>query len=247
MRCAAISRPLPAAPKASVHLLANTSGLSEHLPKALAAFLADTSRHQRRRRGARKHRYRRRRSRPAPPISALPPNTRCRTFRAISVQRRPPGAGGAAARRFGAAGARSIFSEVTGPRLRRADRVDARCKPISPDMPRGSACAALSRAVAGFRCDLPDGGGRCRHCGGAGSRGAGAARDRCRSVMIRIRDPWANRRLVICARSFKTLPRPAQATGRASAQGGAVNPSCRPCAGHPRLVCRSEDVDGRDI
>jgi len=29
-------------------------------------------------------------------------------------------------------------------------------------------------------------------------------------TMIRIRDPWANRRLTICARSFKTLPRPAK-------------------------------------
>jgi hypothetical protein len=28
--------------------------------------------------------------------------------------------------------------------------------------------------------------------------------------LVRIRDPWANRRLVICARSFKALPRPAQ-------------------------------------
>jgi DNA-binding transcriptional LysR family regulator len=28
--------------------------------------------------------------------------------------------------------------------------------------------------------------------------------------VVRIRDPWANRRLVICARSFKSLPRPAQ-------------------------------------
>jgi hypothetical protein len=28
--------------------------------------------------------------------------------------------------------------------------------------------------------------------------------------VIRIRDPWANRRLSICARSFKTLPRPAK-------------------------------------
>jgi hypothetical protein len=28
--------------------------------------------------------------------------------------------------------------------------------------------------------------------------------------VIRIRDPWANRRLAICARSFKTLPRPAK-------------------------------------
>jgi len=29
-------------------------------------------------------------------------------------------------------------------------------------------------------------------------------------AIIRIRDPWANRRLAICARSFKALPRPAK-------------------------------------
>jgi hypothetical protein len=29
-------------------------------------------------------------------------------------------------------------------------------------------------------------------------------------MMVRIRDGWANRRLAICARSFKTLPRPAK-------------------------------------
>jgi DNA-binding transcriptional LysR family regulator len=29
-------------------------------------------------------------------------------------------------------------------------------------------------------------------------------------VMIKIRDPWANRKLAICARNFKTLPRPAR-------------------------------------
>jgi hypothetical protein len=27
---------------------------------------------------------------------------------------------------------------------------------------------------------------------------------------VRIRDAWANRKLVICARSFKALPRPAK-------------------------------------
>jgi DNA-binding transcriptional LysR family regulator len=40
-----------------------------------------------------------------------------------------------------------------------------------------------------------------------------AARRCARSMpitMIRIRDAWANRRLAICARSFKTLPRPAK-------------------------------------
>ena len=28
--------------------------------------------------------------------------------------------------------------------------------------------------------------------------------------VVRIRDSWANRRLVICARSFRALPKPAQ-------------------------------------
>jgi DNA-binding transcriptional LysR family regulator len=29
-------------------------------------------------------------------------------------------------------------------------------------------------------------------------------------AIVRIRDTWANRRLVICARHFRTLPRPAK-------------------------------------
>jgi DNA-binding transcriptional LysR family regulator len=41
-----------------------------------------------------------------------------------------------------------------------------------------------------------------------------AAARRCARLLpitvIRIRDPWANRRLAICARSFKSLPRPAR-------------------------------------
>ena len=37
-----------------------------------------------------------------------------------------------------------------------------------------------------------------------------AARESMPIVMIRIRDAWANRKLVICARSFKALPRPAK-------------------------------------
>jgi hypothetical protein len=31
-----------------------------------------------------------------------------------------------------------------------------------------------------------------------------------RISLVRIRDPWANRKLVICARSFRALPKPAQ-------------------------------------
>jgi hypothetical protein len=40
-----------------------------------------------------------------------------------------------------------------------------------------------------------------------------AARRCARSMkidVVRIRDSWANRRLAICARSFKSLPKPAQ-------------------------------------
>jgi DNA-binding transcriptional LysR family regulator len=41
-----------------------------------------------------------------------------------------------------------------------------------------------------------------------------AAARRCAQSMpivpVRIRDSWANRKLVICARSFKALPRPAK-------------------------------------
>jgi hypothetical protein len=41
-----------------------------------------------------------------------------------------------------------------------------------------------------------------------------AAARRCARSMpiahLTIRDAWANRKLVICARSFKTLPRPAK-------------------------------------
>jgi DNA-binding transcriptional LysR family regulator len=41
-----------------------------------------------------------------------------------------------------------------------------------------------------------------------------AAARRCARTMpiatVRIRDAWANRKLVICSRSFKSLPRPAK-------------------------------------
>jgi DNA-binding transcriptional LysR family regulator len=40
-----------------------------------------------------------------------------------------------------------------------------------------------------------------------------AARRCARSMqigLVRLRDPWASRRLAICARNFRALPRPAQ-------------------------------------
>jgi DNA-binding transcriptional LysR family regulator len=64
--------------KASVQLLANTSGLSEHLPKALAVFLHEHPDINVDARNA-KAPISPRRSRPAPPTSALPPSMRCRT------------------------------------------------------------------------------------------------------------------------------------------------------------------------
>ena len=63
-----------------------------------------------------------------------------------------------------------------------------------------------------------------------------AARRCARSMkinVIRIRDPWANRRLVICARSFKSLPRPAQQLSehlRKSAPRGRLDHSARAIA-----------------
>ena len=99
--------------RASVHLLANTSGLSEHLPKALAGFLRehpDISLDVEEREstdivaaiasGA-------------ADLGFAAEHAAAGEFRAVPVQRGPLGAGGAAARRFGQP-ARSIdFTEVT--------------------------------------------------------------------------------------------------------------------------------------
>ena len=101
-------RPLPAASKATVRFLANTSGLSEYLPKALAAFL---SQHphisidvEERESGdiARAIADRRRRSRARRRARAAG------QYRADPVQRRPPGAGRRRARTNWRTGGRSI-------------------------------------------------------------------------------------------------------------------------------------------
>jgi hypothetical protein len=52
-----------------------------------------------------------------------------------------------------------------------------------------------------------------------------AAKRRARSMrisIVRIPDPWANRKLAICTRSFKALAAPGTATGGAFAPGGAM-------------------------
>ena len=82
--------------------------------------------------------------------------------------------------------------------------------PISPDTPPGSACAcAFARGCNDFDaiCQMVAAGI------GIAVMPEIAARRCARSMqisVIRISDPWANRRLSICARSFKTLPRPAK-------------------------------------
>src|SRR6267142_252873 len=119
--------------RASVHLLANTSGLSEHLPKALAAFL-------------REH-----------PDINVDIEERESTDIAAAIATGAADLGFAAEHALPDSVERFLFSE---------DRLVL---------------------VAARRCarSMP-------------------------ITMLRIRDPWANRKLTICARSFKALPRPAK-------------------------------------
>jgi DNA-binding transcriptional LysR family regulator len=194
--------------KASVLLLTNTSGLSEHLPKALAAFL-------------REH-----------PDINVDVEERESTDIAAAIASGAADLGFAAEyalpdtverflfsedrlmlvapRRGALAGRRQIdFQEVTGydfvgltsstalqshiakyaarlgARLRMRARLrdfDAICQMVAADVGVAVMPEAAARRCAGY---MP-------------------------ITMIRIRDPWAHRRLAICARSFKTLPRPAK-------------------------------------
>src|ERR1700726_716917 len=194
--------------RASVHLLANTSGLSEHLPKALAAFL-------------REH----------PEISidveeresadiaaaiasgaadlgfaaehALPDNVERFRFSEDRLTLVAPRGGVFAGRRqigfqelgdcdfVGLTNSTALQIHIAkhaarlGMRLRFRARLrdfDAICQMVAA----GVGIAVVPEAAA-------------RRCAGSMP-----------IAMIRIRDPWANRKLAICARSFKTLPRPAK-------------------------------------
>ena len=194
--------------KASVHLLANTSGLSEHLPKALAAFL-------------REH-----------PDINVDIEERESTDIAAAIVAGAADLGFAAehalpeqverflfgedrltlvaARRGAFAGHRQIdFAEVTACDFVGLTSSTALQSHIAKH-------AARLGARLRFRARLRDFDAICQMV----AAGVGiavvpeAAAKRCAQsmpiLMIRLRDPWANRRLAICARSFKTLPRPAK-------------------------------------
>ena len=194
--------------KANVQLLANTSGLSEHLPKALAAFLRD-------------HRdinvdvEERESTDIAAAIAAgaadlgfaaehaLPDNIERFLFsedRLVLV----------AARRGDFAGRRQIdFQEVT-------DRDFVGLTQATALQVHIARQAARLGARLRFRARLRDFDAICQMVAadvGVAVVPEAAARRCARSMpimMARIRDPWANRKLTICARSFKTLPRPAK-------------------------------------
>jgi len=194
--------------KANIHVLGNTSGLSEHLPKALAAFLADN------------------------------PNISIDVEERESVDIASAIASGGAdiglavdaalpesidrfpfcddrlvivtSRRDSMAGRRQIeFQEVIG-----------------LDFLGLASNSALQKHIAGhatrlgarlrFRARLRDFDAICQMVAagvGIAVVSEAAARRCARSMpiaIVKIRDPWANRRLAICARSFKSLPRPAK-------------------------------------
>ena len=166
--------------RASVHLLANTSGLSEHLPKALAAFLrehpdinVDIE--------ERESTDIARRSRPAPPISALPPSTRCLTVSSGFLFSEDRLTLVASRRRRSRRPPPDRFCRGDRLRFRRPDRIDRAADPHLEARRPARRAPEISGAAARFRRDLPDGRGRRRHCRGAGSPRPGVARDRCRS------------------------------------------------------------------
>jgi DNA-binding transcriptional LysR family regulator len=194
--------------KASVHLLANTSGLSEHLPKALAAFL-------------REH----------PDINidveerestdiaaAIATGAADLGFAAEyalpdHVERFPFGEDRlmlVAARRGAFAGRRQIdFQEMSSCDFVGLTNSTALALHVAK-------YAARLGVRLRYRARLRDFDAICQLVAadvGVAVMPEAAARRSAQSLpitMIRIRDAWANRKLVICARNFKSLPRPAK-------------------------------------
>jgi DNA-binding transcriptional LysR family regulator len=194
--------------RASVHLLANTSGLSEYLPKLLAAFLQEH------------------------PHVSIDVEERESTEIANAVATGAADLGLAAEHALPESLQRIPFSEdrlvlvaARGDELGNRRQVDFR-EVVERDFVGLTAASALHAHIAGHAARL---GARLRFrarlnnfdsIGQMVAAGIGVAvmpevaAKRCarsmRISVVRIRDPWANRRLAICARSFRALPRPAQ-------------------------------------
>ncbi len=194
--------------KASVLLLANTSGLSEHLPKALAAFL-------------REH-----------PDINVDVEERESADIAAAIATGAADLGFAAEHALPDSVERFLFSEdrLMLVAARHGDFASRRQIDFQEvgnrDFVGLTNSTALQIHIAKhaarlgmrlrFRARLRDFDAICQMVAanvGIAVVPETAAKRCARSMpitMIRIRDPWANRRLTICARSFKTLPRPAK-------------------------------------
>jgi DNA-binding transcriptional LysR family regulator len=194
--------------KATVRLLANTSGLSEYLPKALAAYLAEH------------------------PHLSIDVEERESAEIARAIAGNAADIGLAAEHALPDSIERIPFSEdrlvlvtARGDELAGRRQVDFR-EVVERDFVGLITSSALHAHIAGHAARL---GARLRFrarlnhfdsIGQMAAAGVGiavmpevAARRCARSMrisIIRIRDPWANRKLAICARSFRALPRPAQ-------------------------------------
>jgi DNA-binding transcriptional LysR family regulator len=194
--------------RASVHLLTNTSGLSEYLPKVLAAFLQDH------------------------PHVNIDVEERESTEIANAIISGAADLGLAAEHALPDSIERIAFSEdrlvlvaARHDELARRRQIDF-SEVVGRDFVGLTAASALHAHIAGHAARL---GVRLRYrarlnnfdtIGQMVAAGIGVAvmpevaAKRCARSMrigvVRIRDPWANRKLAICARSFKALPRPAQ-------------------------------------
>ncbi len=194
--------------RASVHMLANTSGLSEHLPKALAAFLREHSEIN------------------------VDVEERESTDIAAAIANGVADLGFAAEHALPDSFERFLFTEdrlvlVSARRSAFASRrqIDFQ-EAAGHDFVGLTNSTALNLHIAKhaaqlgmrfrFRARLRDFDAICQMV--AADVGIAvvpeAAARRCAQSMpiaiVRIRDSWANRRLVICARNFRTLPRPAK-------------------------------------
>jgi DNA-binding transcriptional LysR family regulator len=194
--------------RGSVHLLSNTSGLSEYLPKVLAAFLQEH------------------------PHLNIDVEERESTEIANAIASGAADLGLAAEHALPDGIERIAFSEdrlvlvaARHDELAKRRQVDF-SEIVGRDFVGLTAASALHAHIAGHAARL---GARLSYrarlnnfdaIGQMVAAGIGiavmpeVAAKRCarsmRISVVRIRDPWANRKLAICARSFKTLPRPAQ-------------------------------------